>query len=145
VHEPHELTVRDVPQLSFAVTLPQFFPRREQNDALLSGVHDVPHTFAVPPPPQVCGAVHEPHELTVRDVPQLSFAVTMPQFFPRRAQNEPSVSGVHETALPNIWISASCSRVVAPLLAVMRRRYCWYAVELANEYVLVWKRAAPAN
>jgi hypothetical protein len=104
VQVPHELTVRDVPQLSLAVTLPQFFPRREQNDAFVSGVQLVPHTLVVPPPPHVCGEVHVPQELTVRDAPQLSLAVTLPQFFPRREQNDASVSGVqlapHTLAVP---------------------------------------------
>ena len=34
----------------------------------------------VPPPPQVCGEVQVPHEETVREVPQLSLAVTEPQW-----------------------------------------------------------------
>src|SRR4051812_12417282 len=76
VHVPHEVTVRDVPQLSAAVTLPQFLPSREQNVVSVSGVHDAPHTLAVPLPAQVWGEVHVPHEVTVRDVPQLSAAVT---------------------------------------------------------------------
>jgi hypothetical protein len=46
------------------MTWPQFLPRLVQNTGSLSGVQ--PHTFAVPPPPQVCGAVHVPHEATVR-------------------------------------------------------------------------------
>ena len=53
-----------------------------------------PQTLAVPPPPQVAGDVHVPHELTVRDVPQLSFAVTEPQFLPRREQKAVLVSAV---------------------------------------------------
>ena len=50
----------------------------------------------MPPPPQVAGDVQVPHELTVREVPQLSFAVTEPQFLPRREQKAASVSGVHD-------------------------------------------------
>src|SRR4051812_49622269 len=53
-----------------------------------------PQTFAAPPPPQVCGEVQVPHELTVREVPQLSLAVTEPQFLPRREQNVVLVSAV---------------------------------------------------
>src|SRR3954462_3570972 len=49
-------------------------------------------TLAVPPPPQVCGARQAPHELTVRETPQLSLAVTASQFLPRRAQKAASVS-----------------------------------------------------
>jgi hypothetical protein len=53
--------------LSAAVTLPQFLPSREQKLVFDSGVQlAVPHTFAVPPPPQVCGEVQLPQELTVR-------------------------------------------------------------------------------
>ena len=34
------------------------------------------------------------------------FAVTVPQFFPRRVQNAALVSDVHVAPPPNIWISA---------------------------------------
>jgi hypothetical protein len=51
VHAPHEDTVRDVAQLSLTVTLPQFLPIRVHSAVSPSYVH--PHTFAVPPPPQV--------------------------------------------------------------------------------------------
>ena len=94
VHVPHELTVRDVPQLSLAVTPPQFLPSREQNAVSVSA--EQPQTLALPPPAHVCGEVHVPHELTVRDVPQLSLAVTPPQFLPSREQNAVSVSGLHD-------------------------------------------------
>src|SRR6185436_10076212 len=53
-----------------------------------------PQTLAVPPPPQVCGEVQVPHEDTVRLVPQLSLAVTLPQFLPSREQNAVLLSGV---------------------------------------------------
>jgi hypothetical protein len=56
---------------------------------------DEPQTFAVPPPAQVAGDVQLPQLDTVREVPQLSFAVTLPQFLARRLQNAASVSGVH--------------------------------------------------
>jgi hypothetical protein len=88
--------------------------------------------------------VHVPQEFTVRLTPQLSSAVTVPQFFPSREQNVAFDSGPQPSA-PNIWISASCKRAVEPLFAVNRKRYCWYAVVLLSVYVLVWKRAAPAN
>jgi hypothetical protein len=52
-----------------------------------AGVLELPQTLAVPPPPQVFGEVQVPHELTVREVPQLSVPVTEPQFLPRREQN----------------------------------------------------------
>jgi hypothetical protein len=99
LHAPQDATVRVVPQLSAAVTLPQFFPRRVQNAVSPSYVQ--PHTFAVPPPAQVCGDVHVPQS-AVRDDPQLSFDVTLPQFFPSRVQNAPVVSAVqpHTFAVP---------------------------------------------
>jgi hypothetical protein len=93
LHVPHEATVRDVPQLSAAATLPQFLTSRVQYAASVSGVQ--PHTFAVPPPPQLTPVpLHVPHDATVRGIPQLSFAATVPQFAPARAQNAVSVSGV---------------------------------------------------
>ena len=46
-----QFDVREAPQLSVPRTDPQFLPSREQNVALSSDVQ--PHTFAVPPPPQV--------------------------------------------------------------------------------------------
>jgi hypothetical protein len=64
MHVPHDATVRGCAQLSVPETWPQFLPRLAQNAESLSGGQ--PHTFAVPPPPQVCGAVHVPQELTVR-------------------------------------------------------------------------------
>jgi hypothetical protein len=110
VHVPHEATVRDVPQLSGATSLPQFLPSRAQYAASFSAVQ--PQTFEGPPPPHVTPVpLHVPHEATVRGLPQLSFAVTVPQFAPARAQNAASVSGVqphtpdtppppHETPVP---------------------------------------------
>src|SRR5437773_705298 len=51
---PPELTVRLLPQLSVPVTLPQFFPRREQKAPSDSGVQVLPpQTLATPPPPHV--------------------------------------------------------------------------------------------
>jgi hypothetical protein len=43
-HAPHATFVRRFPHESGPVTAPQFFPRRAQNCAAVSGVH--PHTFA---------------------------------------------------------------------------------------------------
>ncbi len=68
--------------------LPQFFPWAEH----VVGVQ--PHTWDTPPPPHVCGAVHEPQFTALRRLPQLSGPLTDPQFFPRRAQNCPALSGV---------------------------------------------------
>jgi hypothetical protein len=102
VHVPQFTAVRVVPQLSAAVTLPQFFPSREQNTGSVSAVQ--PHTLATDgvAPPHVCGAVHVPQFTAVRVVPQLSAAVTLPQFLPRREQNVVLFSAVqpHTFAVP---------------------------------------------
>jgi hypothetical protein len=92
VHVPQLATVRIAPQLSGPVKLPQLLPKRLQNVVLDSGVQVVPHTFAVPPPPHVCGAVQFPQFATVRDAPQLSVPVTMPQSLVSRAQKTGSDS-----------------------------------------------------
>lgn len=57
-----------------------------------------PHTFEVPPPPQLCTPEQAPQS-TVREVPQLSCAVAEPQFFPRRAQKVGLGSAVQPQAL----------------------------------------------
>jgi hypothetical protein len=54
----------------------------------------LPHTLAVPLPPHVCGELQLP-QLTVRVVPQLSTAVTDPQFLPTVAHSCALVCGVH--------------------------------------------------
>jgi hypothetical protein len=105
-------TVRVAPQLSVAVTDPQDCPRRWQNAAFVSGVH--PHTFVAP---QVWGEVHVPQLETVREMPQLSAAVTVPQFFPSREQNCVFVSGVQQTC---VGLAGACehSYPVVQLLQV---------------------------
>ena len=90
VHVPHEAAVRVVPQLSSAVSEPQFLPSREQKLVLVSGAQ--PHRLGVTPP-QVCVPLQEPQEVTERDAPQLSVAVTGPQFAFARVQNAGSLSG----------------------------------------------------
>ncbi len=112
VQRPHEATVREVPQLSAAVTDPQFFPSREQNVGSLSGTQA--HTLV---PLQVCGNVHAPHEATVREVPQLSASVREPQFFPSREQNVGSVSGMHAQTFVPLQV---CGNVQAPHDATAR-------------------------
>jgi hypothetical protein len=89
-HMPHDCTVRGTPQLSCAVLAPQLVPVRVQNAALVSDVQ--PHTLVVPPPPQLSVPLHAP-QFTARGVPQLSLAVRMPQFLPRRWQSAAFVSG----------------------------------------------------
>src|SRR5262245_23977038 len=95
--------MRATPQLSVPVTEPQFLPRRVQKAALVSGVPEPPpQTLGVPPPPQVAGAVQVPHELTMREAPQLSAAVTLPQFLPRREQKVVFDSGVQPPPPPQV-------------------------------------------
>src|SRR5688572_29394260 len=65
-----------------------------------------PQTLATPPPPQVWGEVQVPH-ITDRDWPQLSFAVTVPQFLPSREQKAGSLSGVQVPEEGPPWISTS--------------------------------------
>ena len=86
-----QLAVRLVPQLSAAVTASQFLPRRAQNEVPDSGAQ--PHTFEVPLPPQLSGAAHAPQSV-VRERPQLSAPVTLPQLAPWRAQKATVVSPV---------------------------------------------------
>ena len=76
--------------------VPQFLLAAAHRLASGSGVQ--PQMLGVPAPPQVSGAVHEPHD-TVRDTPQLSAAETKPQFLPRRAQSSVSLSGVQPQML----------------------------------------------
>ena len=85
--------MRDVPQLSAAVTAPQFFPRREQKVVSFSGEQVQTLVVQTSVPEQV------PQEATVREVPQLSGAVTEPQSFPRREQKVVSFSGAHTQTL----------------------------------------------
>ncbi len=57
------------------------------------GLDACPHTFVVPPPPHVSGWLQEP-QLVLRDVPQLSLALTVLQFLLSRVQNAALLSGV---------------------------------------------------
>jgi hypothetical protein len=91
-------TVRGAPQLSVPLNDPHTLPRREQNVASDSLVH--PHTFGVPPPLQVSGALQLPQLCTVRATPQLSVPVTVPQALPRREQKVALVSLVHVLQTP---------------------------------------------
>ncbi len=94
VQEPQGTPLRVVPQLSAAVTEPQFFPSREQNERFVSGVHM--QTFA---PLQVSVPVQAPQDTAVRVAPQLSVPLTDPQFFPSREQNVVSGSGAQVQTL----------------------------------------------
>lgn len=91
---PHELTVRASPQLSIAVSGPQFAPSRLQKAPSFSATQA--HTLVAP---HVSGVTHVPHEATVRVTPQLSVAVTAPQFFPFRVQNAAFVSAAQPHTL----------------------------------------------
>jgi hypothetical protein len=96
-HVP-QFTVIGKPQLSLSVTSPQFLPSRLQNAVSPSYVQ--PHLFGVPPPPHVCADEHVP-QFTVRDVPQLLFAVKLSQFLLYCVQNAVSVSGTHGLHFPS--------------------------------------------
>lgn len=112
-----QLTVRAMPQLSLALSEPQFFICREQKTAFVSGVQ--PHTFAVPPPMHVCGAVQVP-QLAVRAMPQLSVPLSEPQFFPWREQKTPSLSLVQPHTLGVPPSPHASGAVHVPQLATVR-------------------------
>jgi hypothetical protein len=83
--DPHEATVRAVPQLSAPETAPQLMPSRAQKAALVSGAQ--PQTFGVPVPPHETPMPKQPpHVETMRAAPQLSVAEMLPQFLPSRVQ-----------------------------------------------------------
>jgi hypothetical protein len=99
VQVPQLLTVRGVPQLSFAVTAPHVLPSREQNAVFDSGVQA--QTFDAL---QLVPEVQVPQLLTVRAAPQLSVPLTEPQFLPSREQNAEFVSGVQPHTLPALQL-----------------------------------------
>jgi len=90
LHVPHDAMLRALPQLSVVLNGPQFLLASAHSSASVFGVQ--PHTLLAP---QTSGSVQFPHGTPVRCVPQLSGAETLPQFFPRRAQNCVLSSGVH--------------------------------------------------
>jgi len=90
LHVPHDAMLRMLPQLSVVSNGPQFLPAALHSSPSVCGVQ--PHTLLAP---QTWGKTQSPHDTPVRCVPQLSGADTMPQFFPRRAQNWVLSSGVH--------------------------------------------------
>lgn len=106
---PQLVTVRLAPQLSVAITEPHVLPSRVQNAELLSATQ--PHT---PLPPQVCGAVQVPQLVIVRVVPQLSAAVTEPQFLTRREHICVSLSGVQQTLGE---VAGDCAQTWLPVQA----------------------------
>ena len=79
----------------------------------------VPQALGTPAPPQVCGEVQLPHELTVREVPQLSSAVTLPHAALSRVQKAALVSAVHVVGMSqDTWrrrLSSCAASVPAPL------------------------------
>ena len=99
---PHS-TVRERPQLSSAASVPQSRARRAHSSASLSA--EQPHACSVPPPPQVSGAVQDPHD-SLRAAPQLSVASTVPQLAPRRAQKASLVSAT-QASLPEPPLSTT--------------------------------------
>jgi hypothetical protein len=94
-----QLALREAPQLSVPLTVPQVFPNRLQNDALLSGAQL--QTLVAS---QLCGEVQLPQD-ALREAPQLSVPLTVPQFLPRPAQKAASVSAVQPQTFdaPQVW------------------------------------------
>jgi hypothetical protein len=144
VHVPQLVTVRIAPQLSAAVTLPQFFPTRAQKAGFASATQLGPQTLATPPPMQDCGAVHVPQLATVRIMPQLSVPVNMPQLLPRREQKVVFDSGVQ--GVPH-WFAVPapphvCGMLHVPQLATMR---IWpqlsIPVKLPHALLSRWQKA----
>ena len=96
-----QLTVRELPHASFAVSVPQFAVSRVHSAASVSLLQ--PQEFARPAPPQVAGAAHAP-QLTVRWVPQRSVAVSVPQLADSRPQIDASDSGA-QPQTPAVQVS----------------------------------------
>ena len=86
VQVPHS-AVRLAPQLSVAVTEPQFLPRRLQKAASVSGAQQTLGRAGAGGGAGAAGAA-------VRVTPQLSVPLTVPQFLPRRLQKAALLSGV---------------------------------------------------
>jgi hypothetical protein len=99
VQIPQLFTVRGMPQLSVPLNMPQLLPRREQKAVSDSAVHGVPHWFAVPAPPHVCGVLHVP-QFAVRIWPQLSVPMKLPQVLLSRWQKIGSDSGTQLSMRP---------------------------------------------
>lgn len=105
--------------------VPHAFPYRAQSAASVSATQ--PQTFGVWAP-QACSVVQVPQLDAERGVPQLSVELKVPQFFPRRAQNWVSLSGVQQTfasAVPHTCGAPQFPQVVtvrgAPQLSVELR------------------------
>ncbi len=101
-----QLTVLETPQLSFAVTLPQFLPNLVQNAESDSCVQVQILSVQV-------SVVHVP-QFTVLETPQLSFAVTLPQFLPSLVQNAVSDSSVQPEHTPLEQVSPVPQLVTGP-------------------------------
>ena len=104
-----QIAVCVAPQLLVAVTDPHVACRRVQNAASVSSTH--PHA---PLELHVAGAVHVPHEVMVRLMPQLSGAVTAPQALPMRAHICGSVSRVQHTLT---GVAGACEHSDPPVQA----------------------------
>src|SRR5688572_24998651 len=82
---------------------------------LSSTTAPLPQTLSSPAPPQVWGEAQLPQKATVRVAPQLSMAVTLPQFLPWRAQKE--LSGSIEQLALLLRTTASMATLVPPARA----------------------------
>lgn len=79
-----------------------------------------PHKFGVPPPPQVWELEQVPQLVTVRGLPHKSVPVTVPQFFPRRAQKAAFVSVTHPQTFAFPPPPQVCGDVQVPQLVTLR-------------------------
>src|SRR5678815_5127718 len=103
MYSPSPTSLTSVPPpVSVQVSVPTLLPPPEPFLFSAWIVTEVPppHVFAVPSPPQVVGELQVPHELTVRETPQLSLAVTEPQLLPSRWQNAGLLSSVQPPPPP---------------------------------------------
>jgi hypothetical protein len=98
-----QVTLREAPQLSVALSAPQVACRLEHRAASDSATQ--PHTLLAP---HVCAPVHVP-QLAVCVTPQLSGAVMEPQFL---ARNEHRLCGVQQTL---VVVAGACEHSSAPV------------------------------
>lgn len=113
-HAPPHVTVRIVPQLSGAVSEPQFFCSRVQKSGFVSAVQT---HWPLPLQVRLGAVVHVPQLVTVRITPQLSGAVSAPHTRLWREQNVPSLSGMQAHTLVAEHV---CGIVQEPQLGTVR-------------------------
>jgi hypothetical protein len=80
----------------------------------------LPHTFSMPPPPQVSGNAHRPQDAMACQWPQRSTMNELPQSIPAAAHSSASVSGVQ--ALHTFWRHNGVGSLHVPHEATERLR-----------------------